>query len=284
MASCFLTQKIVAILSKQLTLFSAFFHNPPTLRMRKIQPIASRSMQPSFKTMAPGLPWSGMMGQSGFAMIYKVGWRGGLEGGGSMLGAVLSLPKKIKETLFGVCNKNRDIERYEGIFGESFIYFCFGQHFMVAMVVFWLGHLPEFWFFAPFSEVLGAGEMGNICVVFKEVTSIGRMTSPKRRNRTNCKMLKESKWPGLGVGLAGWRDVDRDVTHTHTLIRYFLCDFVPFFWNIYLLLLLAMGIGIFSQSIYLEYAFLNEMRKLRNLCFPAPRNLGFGVVTNLFGG
>ena len=53
-------------------------------------------MLPSFKTMAPGWPYDGMMVQSGFAMIYKVRCQGGLEGGGggSMLGAVLSLPKK----------------------------------------------------------------------------------------------------------------------------------------------------------------------------------------------
>lgn len=103
-------------------------------------------------------------------------------------------PQKNKETLFGVCNKNRDIERYKGIFGESFIFFCFGQDFMVSMVVFLVGTSSGVLVFCHlFSEVLGAGGMGNICVVFKGVTSIGRMTSPKRRNRINCKMLKESK-------------------------------------------------------------------------------------------
>ena len=65
---------------------------------------------------------------------------------------------------------------------------------MVSMVVFLVGTSSGVLVFCHlFSEVLGAGGMGNICVVFKGVTSIGRMTSPKRRNRINCKMLKESK-------------------------------------------------------------------------------------------
>ena len=91
---------------------------------------------------------------------------------------------------------------------------------MVSMVVFLVGTSSRVLVCPIFSEVLGAGGMGNICVVFKEVTSIGRMTSPRRRNRTNCKMLKE--WESEDGGtLTGM--------FSHTLRRYFWCDIVPFF-------------------------------------------------------
>ena len=90
------------------------------------------------------------------------------------------------------------------------------EEFPLFLVEFWAFHLgfhghflfgksSRVMFFPTISEVLGAARMANICVVFKEVISIGRMTSPKRHKRTSCKMRKESKLPlrGLGEGRDG---------------------------------------------------------------------------------
>ena len=81
-------------------------------------------------------------------------------------------------------------------------------------------------FFPTISEVLGAARMANICVVFKEVISIGRMTSPKRHKRTSCKMRKESKLPikrGLGEGRDGGME------EGWFFIHFFFVG--VFFWN-----------------------------------------------------
>lgn len=303
MASCFLTKKIVAIVRKNNSKLSPIFSlalflsttfprflergNHFLTEPNRFQEYAAKFQNDGARVALrwdDGAEWlrDDLQGRDA-----EVGGLGGWWP--PMLGAVPFFPpKKRRRPCLVYVTLNRDIERYVGVSLERVLFiFVLGSISWFPMVVFWLGRLPEFWFFAPFFRGTWRRRDGQhlCCIQGGHIHWKNDISETAQQNK-----LQDAEGiqvtGGWGWESGGWRDVDRDVfTHTHCLIRYFWCDTSTFFfWNIYLLLLLVMGVGIYAQHLRGIYAFLNEMRKLRNFCFPAPRNLGFGVVTNLFGG
>lgn len=273
MASCFLTKKIVAIVRKNNSKLSPIFSlalflsttfprflergNHFLTEPNRFQEYAAKFQNDGARVALrwdDGAEWlrDDLQGRDA-----EVGGLGGWWP--PMLGAVPFFPpKKRRRPCLVYVTLNRDIERYVGVSLERVLFiFVLGSISWFPMVVFWLGRLPEFWFFAPFFRGTWRRRDGQhlCCIQGGHIHWKNDISETAQQNK-----LQDAEGiqvtGGWGWESGGWRDVDRDVfTHTHTLpdkvflVWYF--DF--FFFETFICCFCWWWVLEFTHSICVEY-------------------------------
>ena len=201
---------------------------------------------------------------------------GGWKGGGSMLGAVLSLPKKTQKTLFGVCNKNRDIERYEG-YRKSFIFFLFWTAFHGCHGCFFLvGTSSRVLFFAPFFRGTWRRRDGQhlCCIQGGHIHWKNDISETAQQNK-----LQDAEGIQVtGVGGGTWRMEGRwqGCFHTHLLTQTHTHIFVSFCVFVETFIVPFVGDGdVGIDAKHLSGICVSEWdEKTEKLVFSGPKKLG----------